>query len=322
MSRISIRELLSRSSSEVILMDGGTGSTMEDRGVDVRTDLWSSLALLTLDGRDATRRLHADYIDAGADIVIANTHNVSPETCCSFLDGEELGSLDIPPAYAARGEPGPSEEFLEWIEKLGVSIAVEALPAERDVVVAAGIGSQEPWARSTSRTQADIERSLEPCARALTTAEPTFVLFESVSTEPEVLAVANVARRLALRDFGVALTCAPDGHTWGGVSMVEVVRAFEGLSVAAFFVQCTRYDLVSAALQPLVEVASSVDAVVGAYANDGRVWKDRRWQGERVSPRDYADEADRWREAGARIIGGCCGTTPEHIAELYRRQRG
>jgi homocysteine S-methyltransferase len=40
------------------------------------------------------------------------------------------------------------------------------------------------------------------------------------------------------------------------------------------------------------------------------------WHGERVSPEEYAAEAVKWRDRGARIIGGCCGTGPEHIAAL------
>ena len=321
MPKLSIRALLSRSPSDVILLDGGTGGSLEDRGVDVRTDLWSSVSLLTAEGRELTRRLHADFIAAGADVIIANTHNVCPDTCRRFLRRTELGDYEIPAELLDSDGP---ERFLQWIEQRGVELAGDAIRDERDVVVAAGIGSQEPWAKSTSRTQTEIEASLEPCARALAETNDTFVLFETVSTPPEVAAVAAVARRAQLQDFGLGVSCGPDGRTCGGVSMSEVVRALDGTSVAVLFVQCTRYDVASTALQSLVaalEQDAELDVVAGIYANDGRIWKDRRWHGERVSPQAYADEAEGWRAAGARIIGGCCGTTPEHITELRRRWR-
>ena len=324
MPRVSVRELLSRSPSDVILLDGGMGSSMEDRGVDVRTDLWSSVAQLTSAGRGVTSQLHADFIAAGADIVIADTHNVHPDTCRRFLDGRELGGFEIPPSVLEGDESERAERFLGWLERGGVEITRDAIPEERDVVVAAGIGSEEPWATETSRTELEIEASLEPCMRALREMEGTFILFETVSTAPEIAAVANLVRREGLRDFGVGLSCGPDGRTWGGVSMSEVVEQFDGTSVAALFVQCTRYDVASTGLVSLLEALrgpGELDAVPGVYANDGRTWKDRRWHGERVSPQAYADAAEAWRAAGARIIGGCCGTTPDHIAELRRRWR-
>ena len=160
---------------------------------------------------------------------------------------------------------GP-ERFLEWIEHRGVELADHAIPDERDVVVAAGIGSQEPWAKSTARTQSEIEAALEPCARALAETKETFVLFETVSTPPELAAVAAVARRAELQDFGLGVSCGPDGRTWGGVSMSEVAGAFAGTSVAALFVQCTRYDVASTGLQSLVAAlaqADGLDAVPG-----------------------------------------------------------
>ena len=93
MPRVSIRELLSRDPAEPILMDGGTGGSLEERGVDVRNDLWSSAALLTREGRDTTRRLHEDFLASGADIVIANVHNVCPETCASYLETAEHATI-------------------------------------------------------------------------------------------------------------------------------------------------------------------------------------------------------------------------------------
>ncbi|HIF00961.1 MAG TPA: hypothetical protein EYG03_03315 [Planctomycetes bacterium] len=82
-----------------------------------------------------------------------------------------------------------------------------------------------------------------------------------------------------------------------------------------YFVQCTRYDYVKAALEQLQAKLQQTD-MTGVYANDGRIWKDRKWEGERTSPKTYAEEAITWQQMGVRVIGGCCGIGPEHIAEL------
>ncbi len=320
--KVSIRDLLSRSRSDVVLLDGGTGTSLEDRGVDVRSDLWGSRTLLSAAGLAVTRRLHVDFFAAGADVVIANTHNVNRNSCRAFLRREDLGEVEAPPGLL-EGDPDEREErFLRWIEDLGVEVVERAVPSDRDVVVAAGIGSEEPWATRTARTPDEIAASIAPAARALARSGDTFVVFETLSTAPEIAAVADLVRREDLRDVGLGLSCGPDGRTWGGVSMTEVLGRLEGASVAAVFVQCTRYDVAGIAVRDLVAAldrAPDLDAVPGVYANDGRVWRDRRWHGERISPGTYADAAEEWRAAGARIIGGCCGTTPEHVAELRRR---
>lgn len=315
MPAVSIRELITRNPARVLILDGGTGSSLEDRGVDVRSALWSSRALLSPEGCETTRRLHADFFDAGADIVIANTHNVCPQSCQAFL--AEHGS-ELSPAIDRD-----VEGFLRWIERRGLEVLHGAVPVRRDVVVAAGIGSEEPWARTTARTKGEIRAALEPSVRALLAVDaPTFPIFETVSTHPEVEAIADLARA-DLGPVGVGVSCGPDGRMWGGLTMTEVLQAFRGADVAAFFVQCTHYDVAARALGSLSAAieAAGIDAVPGVYANDGRVWRDHQWHGTRVTPAAYADAALEWRRLGARVIGGCCGTTVAHIAALHERLR-
>jgi homocysteine S-methyltransferase len=304
MPTTSLQSLLARHPHRPLILDGGTGSALEDRGVDVRNALWSSAALLSATGREATRALHADYVAAGADVLIANTHNVNPESCRAFVSAAE----------ASKEEP---EELLLRLERLGVETALAAVPADREIVVAAGIGSAEPWATSTARSEGEIEAWLAPCVDAL---KPTgaLILFESLSTPPELAAVAGLSRSCGLEAFGIGLTCGPDGRTWGGVTMDETVRAFADTSVAAIFIQCTKHDVAGVALAALVSALGDSEVAPGVYANDGRTWSDMRWHGARIQPEDYARDARAWRDAGARIVGGCCGTAPEHVAALER----
>ena len=85
MARVDLRTFLEGAPGGVAIVDGGTGGALEDRGCDVRNPLWSSAALLTEAGRALTTGLHRDYLDAGADLVIANTHNADPDACRRFV---------------------------------------------------------------------------------------------------------------------------------------------------------------------------------------------------------------------------------------------
>ena len=134
--KVPIGDKLASTSGRVIVMDGGTGSSLEDRGVDVRNALWSSAILATKDGQDQCRTLHREFIDAGAEIIIANTHNASVKTCRDLLGTADRDQLGKAPSASADG-------LLRWIVSRAVEAAEAAIPEERQVVVAAGIGSVE-----------------------------------------------------------------------------------------------------------------------------------------------------------------------------------
>ncbi len=82
----------------------------------------------------------------------------------------------------------------------------------------------------------------------------------------------------------------------------------------AIFVNCAAPPVISAALGELEELTS---LPIGGYANVGHVDDDTGWSpDERVTGEVYATQARAWLDLGARIIGGCCGTHPEHTAAL------
>lgn len=286
-----IERLLTESADRVVLMDGGMGSSIEDRGVNVRNALWGSSALLTVQGRSVNDRLHEEFVAAGAEILIANTHNASLDAC-------------------------GDEERLREVNGLAMESARRAAATGARVAVAAGIGSAEgPYAERAALTPEDVSKKLAPQARILAELGTDLLLFETLTTDSEIEGVAMLTGTLDLPPFGIGLTCGDDGRTLGGVSMGEAVATLLPAGPVAFFVQCTAHDIIDPALSALAAGVGG-RAVIGVYANDGRKWIDMRWHGERIAPEDYAADALGWRDAGARVIGGCCGTGPEHVAAL------
>ncbi len=276
--------------NRIVLLDGGMGSTIEDRGVSVRNALWGSAALLTSEGLSLNDRIHREFREAGADMLTANVHNASLAACRAY-DHEDLG-------------------LFERVNAAGVASARRG--AGDDCPVAAGIGSVEgPYATVSMYEAEEIVERLEPQASLLRRLGVDLLIYETLTTENEIRAVANLARA----PFAAGLTCGEDGRTLAGVGVADAVQILLPAGPEAVFIQCTRYDYVAAALPALVEALDGA-ADAGVYANDGRTWVDMRWHGERVSPEDYVASALKWRDLGARIIGGCCGTGPEHIAAL------
>jgi enediyne biosynthesis protein CalE2 len=315
-----LARLLSRARTDLVVMDGGMGTTLEDRGTHCRSALWSSFALVTEEGLALTGQVHAEYAAAGAEILIANTHNAGLSACRAFLEGD--GPTDPLPDEVRRAAPERRPEaFLAWVHRRAVESARAAVPENASVAVAAGVGSAEGAYATESRLRPEqVAAELEPQVRALLDLNVDLILFETLTPRSEIEAAADLSRRLGVPAYGAGLTCGGDGRTLAGVTMRRAWEALAAWPPAAVFIQCTRYDYVQAALAGLVE-AMDDGSVPGVYANDGRIWRNRIWHGERVTPEAYAEEALAWRDAGAGIIGGCCGTSPEHVAALVRRLR-
>jgi S-methylmethionine-dependent homocysteine/selenocysteine methylase len=269
-----------------IVMDGGMGTTLEDRGVSVRNDLWSSTALLDPQGIALNDGVHADFAAAGAELLIANTHNAS----------------------LAHGKVRAQ---FERINRAAGESALRAQPK----IVAAGICSAEPaYSTESKMTPHEVIEKLAPQAELLSTLPIDLLLFETISTRSEVEGIGSLLETIDV-PVGVGLSCNDQGTTHGGVNMRDVATILE--KTRLFFIQCTRYDLVERPLDELLEHVGDPRRV-GVYANDGRRWIDRRWHGDRISPEMYASYASRWMSRNIAIIGGCCGTSPEHIAALAR----
>lgn len=313
-----IYQLLERSSDEVILMDGGMGTTVQDRGVDIANRLWGSYALMTGEGRTINDQIHQDFVAAGAEILIANTHNAGEDACAAFLTQHDLRKVELPQNIFDDPPADQAASLNAYIIQEAVASARRAISHGRTIAVATCIGSVEGAYATESHHSVDaIQQVMEREIEVHRAAGTDLLIFETLTTRQEIEGVARAARIQGLTEVGIGLTCGSDGRTLARVSMGAAVDIFADVQPVAYFIQCTNFDIVKTALKDLSDELGSC-GITGVYANDGRNWRPPVWHGERVSPRSYGEAALEWRDLGARIIGGCCGTQPEHIAELER----
>ncbi len=300
-------------------MDGGMGTTTEDRGVDTRSTLWGSFALLSSEGRRINDAIHREFADSGARILIANTHYALGPFCNAFVDSHDLDQqATVVPAHRDTKGIRGSVIHASLIER-AIESARRAVRPGEVMAIATCVGSLEgPYATESMMSASEIRELLTFEFVVRLSARPDLVIFETLTTREEMEGVAlAVCSRDEDADVAVGLTCGPDGKTPAGVSMAEAVATLSVIRPVVWFIQCTRFDLVERALNALTD-ALDPGAVTGVYANDGRRWDSKRmeWRGERIGLETYGEYALRWRDAGARIIGGCCGTSPEHIRHL------
>lgn len=311
-----IQQLLNEFSDTIVVMDGGMGSTLADRGFNVRTALWGSGCFLDPQATQTNDQIHADFVRAGAQILITNTHNVRRSKCDAILD--QLEASELPDHVAALSPSERSPALHQWLHEQAVTSARRAIPTGSRIAIASCLGSIEPAGAYAEESQITAQ---EACQRLKTeflvrsASDVDLIICETMTTRSEIEGLALLGREMDLGDFAVGFACGPGARTLGGVPITEAVSILEPVKPLVYFVQCTRYDYVLIALQELVSTLGP-NRLTGVYANDGRIWKNQKWHGERIGPEQYAELARIWNEAGARIIGGCCGIDESHIAQL------
>jgi homocysteine S-methyltransferase len=279
-----------------ILLDGATGTELARRGIDVDVPVWSAGALVT--APDLVREVHADYIAAGAELITANTFR----THARNLSRAGLASR------AAE------------LTSLAVSLAREAAGD-----CACVLGSQAPledcYSPHLVPPDAELQSEHRTMAHQLAKAGVDGILIETQNTIREAVTAARAAAQTRLPVL-VSFVCGRDGRLLSGESLSAAVAAVLPLEPALLLVNCLPVDTVSLVLPELISAAGS--RPVGVYANIGYADERGQWVNtDNIDPKIYARHAADWLLQGARLIGGCCGTTPAHITALndVRRER-
>lgn len=273
------------------LLDGAMGSELLRRGVASAATLWGVGALVH--DPQGVLQVHRDYLAAGCEVLTANTFRVAPYSLRRF------------PRY-----PAPLE-----LARTAVELAREATrSSRRRVMVLASMTTLEDCYRpDLAPDDATLAREHAKTASILASAEPDGLLLETFNTIREARAACLAAVATGL-PVVVCFACQSGGRLLSGESAADAAKAVSLPGVVAVGVNCTRLaDLMPA----LTQMATVTDLPLVAYANNG--WYDEQsphLAADRVDPQRYARCMLACVAAGARLVGGCCGTTPEDMAAL------
>jgi S-methylmethionine-dependent homocysteine/selenocysteine methylase len=297
----------------ITLLDGGMGFELQLRGVRVPShieSIWSALALV--EEPEAVVEVHIDYLDAGADVLTINNYAVTP------------------PMLAREG----IEERVEELTERALDLAEEACRrAGRRPRIA---GSFPPLETSY---RADLVEGREDALAdyrriaSVLAGRVDLILCETLASAREARWACEVASETGLEYWvswtlqGTRLNTLPSGE-----SLEQAFAGLGELGPSAYLVNCCGANFVTEAVKVL---KSLTEAPVGGYANAEHVAPDngvetvitsheaeQRKAASVLQPDAYADEVQRWIDAGATIVGGCCGTRPKHIRRLREMLRG
>ncbi|HET7090921.1 MAG TPA: homocysteine S-methyltransferase family protein [Anaerolineae bacterium] len=311
---MSLPDFTSRlATGELLILDGATGTELTRRGVDTTLPLWSAGALIDPQGRDVLRRIHGDYIRAGAHIVTANTFRTHRRSL-------------------AKGGHGIRARELTHLAVQLVRQAVEQVPTCHRVFVAGSIAPLEDcYSPQLVPPDGELRTEHAEMARHLAEAGVDVMLVETMNTIREARIAVEAARSAGLpvmvsfvcagatplggaRAAGEPVRPGDEPRLLSGERLSDAVRAVEPLEPAAIMVNCAPVALIEGLLRAL---RAATLRPIGAYGNVGHVDERVGWTlTHAITPGQYAAAARGWRALGASVIGGCCGTTPEHIAAL------
>lgn len=291
---------------EILLLDGGVSTEIRRRGVTLDKNVWSGLATKT--HPEEVRQVHQDYIEAGAQIITANTYSTARHVLESINLGHESKLLNFKSVQLAK--QARDEVATEPVLIAGSMSSMPPLTSHREVAIDGQVESSyqelaEGLADAgvdliVAEMMRDIENAGIVIRAAVSTGLPVLIGFSAMMAENGVdvrsLRWKNTDDTTEAHDFG---------------EMVDSLKPLGGLAAG---IMHTRVEDIAAALEVLREHWSGP---LMAYAETGKlILPEWRYQ-EVSSPQQYAADIAGWiRDYGVQIVGGCCGTGPEHIRVL------
>ncbi|WP_127159287.1 homocysteine S-methyltransferase [Xanthomonas arboricola] len=292
-----------------VLLDGALATELEQRGCDLNDALWSARVLM--EQPELIYQVHRDYFAAGAQCAITASYQATP-----------LG-------FAARGlDLSQSQALIAHSVALAAQARadhLQAQPQHAPLWVAGSVGPYGAYLADGSEYRGDYA---VPLAQLMDFHRPRIAALAEAGVDVlacETLPSANeiVALRLLLEEFPqlhawFSFTLRDAAHLSDGTALAQVIPALDACAqVIAVGINCIALEQVTAALQTL-SALTTLPLVV--YPNSGEHYDAdaKQWHAGSTTACTLADQHAQWLAAGARLIGGCCRTTPRDIAALAR----
>lgn len=282
---MSIKDRLGK---ELLFLDGGMGTLLQAQGLEAGElpEAWN------IKYPERVRQIHQRYKEAGSDIVLANTFGANR---CKFHD---------------------TEYSLEEVIKAGIENAKQT-----GAFVALDVGPTGKLLKPLG--DLSFEEAYEVFAEAVRYGEKygaDLIHIETMSDTYEVKAAVLAAKENSSLPVFVTMIFDEKGKLLTGGDVPSVVAMLEGLRVDAIGMNCGLGPKQALPILKTMRKYSSLPIIVKPNAGlpkqkDGETYYD-------VEPEEFAETMLEIVNAGAAAIGGCCGTTPDHIREMVKSCRG
>ena len=290
------------SATKIILLDGGMGQEIFNRGGKGGYGEWATAALY--EDPELVRQIHCDYIRAGADVITTNTYGIT----------------------RTRLRHVGMEDRLDELINVAGQLAVQARDdcSEADVRIATSLPPLE--ASYASEFTLSFEQTVAEFAELIDLLDPYVDIYlgETLSTIFEARALLKAAScrgkpvwlSLTLQDHG-------SSNLRSGESLSEAIESFGNIAPDALLINCCTPDSITSAMPTLKASGLPFGAYANGFVEIPEVWQEKGGVTQLatrtdLTPEVYAGEVRTWIDGGATIVGGCCEVGPAHIARVHQ----
>jgi homocysteine S-methyltransferase len=289
-----------------LVIDGALATELERRGCDLNDNLWS--AKILLEQPEIIKQVHLDYFKAGADCAITASYQATIEGFAKrgLIESEAIALIQKSVKLAIEAR---DEFWAEEANRVGRS----------KPFVAASVGPYGAFLADGSEYRGNYglsEKELmdfhRPRMQALIEAGVDMLACETIPCLIEAQAIAKLLQEFPNITAWISFTARDEKLVSEGQVFADCVKQLEDHpQIAAIGINCTFPKYISALIR---EAKKMTKKPILVYPNSGETYDAAKndWKGDPVL-HSFGKEAREWYDAGARLIGGCCRTTPEDI---------
>ena len=292
-----------------MIIDGALASELQRRGCDLNDSLWSAKVLI--EQPELIQQVHYDYFKAGADCAITASYQATP-----------MG-------FAQKGIE--LEESIKLI-KTSVKLAQQAkmqylndIKQDKALFIAGSVGPYGAYLANGSEYTGDYQLSESEFiafhkdrVTALIDAGVDILACETMPSFLEIKALAKLIQQFPMVNCWFSLTLKDQQHISDGTPLIEVIEYLNSIEqIVSVGINCIALEKVTPALEVLSELTGKPLIV---YPNSGEQYDPttKQWHKNHHHNCTFANQLDTWIKLGAKLIGGCCQTTPEDIVEIHQ----
>ncbi|XP_013593803.1 PREDICTED: homocysteine S-methyltransferase 1 [Brassica oleracea var. oleracea] len=300
------------------VVDGGFATQLEIHGAAINDPLWSAVSLIK--DPELIKRVHMEYLEAGADVVVTSSYQATiPGFLSRGLSMEESESLlqkSVKLAVEAR------DRFWDKVSKTSGHSYNRAL-------VAASIGSYGAYLADGSEYSGSYgeDVSLDKLKdfhrrriQVLVEASPDLLAFETIPNKLEAQACVELLEEENVQiPAWICFTSVDGENAPSGESFQECLETLnKSNNICAVGINCAPPQFMDNLIRKFSKLTQKAIVV---YPNSGEVWdgKAKKWlPSQCFGDAEFEMFATKWRDLGAKLIGGCCRTTPSTIKAISR----
>lgn len=290
-----------------VLLDGAMATELEARGCDLADSLWSAKVLM--ENPQLIYDVHLDYFRAGAQVAITASYQATPD------------------GFAARGlDEAQSRSLIAKSVELARQARESYLaenPAAKDLLIAGSVGPYGAYLADGSEYRGDYQRSAQvfqefhrPRVEALLEAGVDLLACETLPSFAEIRALAQLLAEYPVAQAWFSFTLRDSQHLSDGTPLCDVLALLADYpQIVAVGINCIALENTTDALSYL---HSQTPLPLVVYPNSGEHYDavSKTWHHHGEACATLEGYLPQWLAAGAKLIGGCCRTTPKDIAAL------